>query len=108
MDAERLRRINYLLGRVPEARRWMLSEKEVKLLVLRPSSDIGRVAADYERSMPASVRYLIRGLGTRRVSSSDLVSYLLFESDYLAKLIELGERDAERNWLQIRRFLDPA
>ena len=57
--------------------------------------------------MPASVRYLIRGLGTRRISSSDLVSYLLFESDYLSKLIELGERDAERNWLQIRRFLDP-
>ncbi len=107
VDAERLRRINYLLGRVPESRRWMLTEKEVKLLVLRPSSDIGRVAADYERSMPASVRYLIRGLGTRRISSSDLVSYLLFESDYLSKLIELGERDAERNWLQIRRFLDP-
>ena len=107
VDAERLRRINYLLGRVPESRRWMLTEKEVKLLVLRPSSDIGKVAADFEHSMPASVRYLIRGLGTRRVSSSDLVSYLLFESDYLSKLIELGERDAERNWLQIRRFLEP-
>lgn len=107
VDAERLRRINYLLGRVPESRRWLLTEKEVKLLVLRPSSDIGKVAKDYERSMPASVRYLIRGLGTRRISSSDLVSYLLFESDYLSKLIALGERDAERNWLQIRRFLDP-
>jgi NTE family protein len=106
VDAERLRRINYLLGRVPESRRWLLTEKEVKLLVLRPSSDIGKVAKDYERSMPASVRYLIRGLGTRRISSSDLVSYLLFESDYLSKLIALGERDAERNWLQIRRFLD--
>ena len=106
VDAERLRRINYLLTRVPESHRWLLTEKEVKLLVLRPSSDIGRVATEYERSMPASVRYLIRGLGTRRVASSDLVSYLLFESDYLAKLISLGERDAERNWLKIRRFLD--
>jgi NTE family protein len=108
VDAERLRRINYLLTRVPESRRWLLTEKEVKLLVLRPSSDIGRVATEYERSMPASVRYLIRGLGTRRVASSDLVSYLLFESDYLARLIALGERDAERNWLKIRRFLDMA
>jgi len=106
VDAERLRRINYLISRVPESRRWLLTEKEVKLLVLRPSSDIGQVAKEYERSMPASVRYLIRGLGTRRVASSDLVSYLLFESDYLTRLIELGERDAERNWLKIRRFLD--
>ena len=106
VDAERLRRINYLISRVPESRRWLLTEKEVRLLVLRPSSDIGRVAKEFEQSMPASVRYLIRGLGTRRISSSDLVSYLLFESDYLSRLIELGERDAERNWLQIRRFLD--
>lgn len=108
VDAERLRRINYLLTRVPESRRWLLTEKEVKLLVLRPSSDIGRVAADYEHLMPRSVRYLIRGLGTRRIASSDLVSYLLFEAEYLARLIALGERDAERNWLKIKRFLDGA
>lgn len=108
VDAERLRRINYLLTRVPDSRRWLLTEKEVKLLVLRPSSDIGRVAGEYESQMPGSLRYLIRGLGTRRISSADLVSYLLFETGYLTRLIELGERDAERNWLKIKRFLDGA
>ncbi len=108
VDSERLRRINYLLAHVPESRRWLLTEKEVQLLVLRPSTDIGRVAADYEHLMPMSVRYLIRGLGTRRTSSSDLVSYFLFESEYLTRLIDLGQRDAERNWLKIRRFLDMA
>lgn len=106
VDAERLRRINYLLARVPESRRWLLSERPVRLLVLRPSSDIGRVARHYEASIPKSLRYLLRGLGTRKISSSDLVSYLMFESEYLEHLIELGERDAERNWFKIRRFLD--
>lgn len=106
VDAERLRRVNYLLARVPESRRWLLSEKPVRLLVLRPSTDIGRVAKQYERSMPKSLRYLLGGLGTRRISSSDLVSYLLFESEYLERLIEMGEHDAERSWLKIRRFLD--
>lgn len=106
VDAERLRRINYLLARVPESRRWLLSERPVRLLVLRPSSDIGRVARHYEASIPKSLRYLLRGLGTRRISSSDLVSYLMFESEYLEHLIELGERDAERSWFKIRRFLD--
>lgn len=106
IDAERLRRVNYLLARVPESRRWLLSERPVRLLVLRPSSDIGRVARHYEASIPKSLRYLLRGLGTRKISSSDLVSYLMFESEYLEHLIELGERDAERNWFKIRRFLD--
>lgn len=108
VDAERLRRINHVLARVPESRRWLLSERPVRLLVLRPSSDIGRVAARYEQSIPRSLRYLLRGLGTRRISSSDLVSYLMFESEYLEHLIRLGERDAERSWLKIRRFLDAA
>ncbi|MFW6039915.1 MAG: patatin-like phospholipase family protein [Gemmatimonadota bacterium] len=106
VDAERLRRVNDLLRRVPDSRRWLLSERPVRLLVLRPSSDIGRVARRYERSLPRSLRYLLRGLGTRKVSSSDLVSYLMFESEYLEHLIRLGERDAERSWLKIRRFLD--
>lgn len=106
VDAERLRRVNYMLARVPESRRWLLAEKPVSLLVLRPSSDIGRVAKRYEASLPRSLRYLLGGLGTRRITSSDLVSYLMFESEYLAHLIELGEQDAERNWLKIRRFLD--
>ena len=106
MDAERLRRVNDLLRRVPDSRRWLVSERPVRLLVLRPSSDIGRVARQYESSIPRSLRYLLRGLGTRKVSSSDLVSYLLFESQYLEHLIRLGERDAERGWFKIRRFLD--
>lgn len=106
VDAERLRRINHVLARIPESRRWLLSERPVRLLVLRPSSDIGRVAAQYEQSIPRSLRHLLRGLGTRRIASSDLVSYLLFESEYLEHLIRLGERDAGRSWLKIRRFLD--
>lgn len=106
VDAERLRRVNDLLRRVPDTRRWLLSERPVHLLVLRPSSDIGRVARQYESSIPRSLRYLLRGLGTRKVPSSDLVSYLMFESEYLEHLIRLGERDAERNWFKIRRFLD--
>jgi hypothetical protein len=30
----------------------------------------------------------------------------MFEAEYLEHLIRLGERDAERSWLKIRRFLD--
>ncbi len=104
-DAERLQRINQLVSRIPSARRWLVSHAELQLLVLKPSRDLGRIAGEFEDRLPRSVRYMIRGLGSKKLSSSDLVSYLLFESEYISRLIRLGEEDARRQWLKIRRFL---
>lgn len=106
-DAERLKRINLLVSRVPESKRWLLAQREIKLLVLRPSRDLGLLAGEFEHLMPRSLHYLVRGLGSRDVRTSDLVSYLLFETDYVSRLIHLGEKDAERQWLRIERFLAP-
>ncbi len=105
-DAERLERVNQLLQRVDRSERWRLPEREVELLVLRPSRDIGRMAALYERKLPRALRHLVRGLGTRRSSGSDLLSYLLFVPEFLSDLIELGERDAELNRVRIGRFVE--
>jgi NTE family protein len=105
-DAERLERINEIVARIPDEKKWLAPEREVRFLVIRPSSDLGRMAARHESELPRTLRYLIRGLGSRRVASPDLLSYLMFEGGYLAELIRLGERDAERNWLRIRKFFD--
>jgi NTE family protein len=105
-DVERLERINEIVARVPDKRQWLVSERPVRLLLLRPSSDLGRLAARYEDRLPRGLRYLIRGLGNRRVASPDLLSYLMFEGEYLQELIRLGERDASHNWLRIQRFLE--
>jgi len=105
-DAERLERVNELLRRVDDKHRWRLPEREVELLVIRPSRDIGRMAALYERKLPRALRHLVRGLGTRRGSGSDLLSYLLFVPEFLSDLIQLGERDAEMNRARISRFME--
>lgn len=105
-DAERLERVNELLQRVDPKQRWRLPEREVELLVLRPSRDIGRMASLYERKLPRALRHLVRGLGTQRGSGSDLLSYLLFVPEFLSDLIELGERDAEVNRARISRFVE--
>jgi len=105
-DAERLERVNRLLERVDAKQRWRVSERAVGLLVIRPSRDIGAMAGSYEHKLPRALRYLIRGLGTRRGSGADLLSYLLFVPDFLSDLIELGERDAMLNRLRIRRFVE--
>ncbi len=105
-DAERLERVNQLLQRVDDREQWRLPEREVELLVLRPSRDIGRMAALYEKRLPRALRHLVRGLGTRRSSGSDLLSYLLFVPEFLTELIELGQRDAEMNRVRIGRFVE--
>lgn len=104
-DAATLRRINRLVSRLPEEVRERERLRQVDLLIQRPSRDIGHLASRYEIRLPRSLRFLVRGLGTPETRGSDLVSYLLFESTYIGALIELGERDAEKNWKRLERFL---
>jgi NTE family protein len=102
-DAMRLERLNTLLERLePEER---LGLRPVKLMVLRPSLDLGRLAGRYEPRLPRVFRFLTRGLGTRATESPDFLSLILFQPDYLQALIETGEKDAELRADEIDAFL---
>jgi len=92
-DVMRLERLNRVLFQVPAEAREGLAPVEV--LVLRPSLDLGRLAADYEIRLPGLFRFLTRGLGTRQTESPDFLSLLMFQPEYLRRLIEIGEADAE-------------
>jgi NTE family protein len=76
------------------------------MLVLRPSRDLGRLAGDYEPRLPRVFRFLTRGLGTRKTASPDILSLVMFQQDYLRRLIELGEEDVHRQWERIQAFLE--
>lgn len=102
-DALRMQRFNELLDRIP--RRSRGSMRKVDLMVLRPSLDLGQLAAGYEAKFPRSVRYLLRGLGTGETSSTDFLSFLLFDSAYVTALMDLGEKDAEDRMDEILAFL---
>ena len=102
-DALELSRVNALLQRTPEAERGDL--RPVKLFVLRPSYDLGRLANAYEPMLPRAFRFLTRGLGTRETRSNDMLSLLMFQADYVTRLMELGEADAERRAAELEAFL---
>jgi NTE family protein len=102
-DALRLERLNRLLERLPPEERMGL--KQVDLMVLRPSTDLGRLASQYEPQLPRVFRFLTRGLGTRETESPDFLSLVLFQPDYLRALIEIGERDAEAQHERVAAFL---
>jgi NTE family protein len=102
-DALRLERLNEILDHVDLTNAKKL--RKVKLLVLRPSIDLGKLAGEFEPQLPRTFRFLTRGLGTREKGSSDLLSLLLFQEDYVTRLIELGEQDAEARADEIRDFI---
>ena len=92
-DAEQLRRITGLVRGCPGA---AADFRPVELFLMRPSEDLGRLAADYEHKLPRALKYLTRGLGTRDENSTDLLSTLLFDGAFTERLIESGRRDADR------------
>jgi len=92
-DLAQTERLNRLLRKLPHNEREGLRPLEV--LVLRPSQDLGRLAAEFEFRLPAALKFFTRGLGTRSTGSPDFLSMILFQSDYLKRIIEIGEADAE-------------
>ena len=105
-DALRLQQVNQLVERLPrpERRGW----RRIDLLVLRPSRDLGRLANDFEAALPRGLRFLLRGLGSRQTRSNDLLSRLMFQADYIGRLMELGEADARARSSDIDAFLGAA
>ena len=103
-DALRLERLNRLVEALPESQRHGL--EPVKLLVLRPSVDLGRLASQFEIKLPRSIRFLTRGLGTRETDSPDMLSLILFQADYVNTLMEIGEADAASRHEEIMEFLE--
>jgi NTE family protein len=102
-DALSMARINRLVEALPPDKRGGL--RVVRLLVLRPSHDLARLASDYEARLPQPFKFLTRGLGTRETRSPDSLSMILFEPPYLKHMIELGMQDAERRLEEIGAFL---
>jgi len=102
-DALRLDRVNSLIRHLPPEKCDGLVP--VKLLLMRPSEDLGNLAGKYEPQLPGPFRFMTRGWGTREYRSTDMLSLVMFQSDYTRHLIEMGERDAEARMDEISTFL---
>lgn len=103
-DIERLKRINEIIGAVPEQYRTGLPKQEIDFLYMQPSQDLGAFAADHFNKLPDMLRYLISGLGSRE-EASELISYLFFEAEYTRFLAKLGREDALRDRDRIEAML---
>jgi NTE family protein len=87
--------------------------RRVETLIVRPSEDIGRLAATYVRSGKirggaAMARRLFTLVDVGESTEADLASYLLFDGDFARKLIELGHADAAARRHEIAEFFGSA
>jgi NTE family protein len=103
-DAVRLEALNELLEKLPPSER--LGMRTVRFLKVRPSMDLGYLAAKFEPRLPRTFRFMTRGLGTQEQSSPDMLAMLMFQPDYLGELIDMGERDAERMADRLEAFFE--
>lgn len=104
-DAERLKRINRTISRLPPESRHPDQLRPIDLLMFRPSQNLGKLAQGLVQHLPYTIRTVARGLGSSETSSPDFLSYLLFERPYIERLIELGYHDACAQADEIQQFL---
>jgi NTE family protein len=102
-DVRRLKSLNPLIEKLPPEERGDL--RPVAIKVLRPSEDLGKLAAAYEPQLQEAFRLLTRSLGTKETTTPDFLSYLMFQPDYLEHLIRLGEEDAEARLPELLELL---
>ena len=102
-DAVNMDRINKLLARVePEE---YGDFRPIDVLVLRPREDLGKLAREHEVELPSSFRFFESGLNNRSKRTSDTLSMVIFEREYLSLLMRLGEEDAQERHDEIEAFL---
>jgi NTE family protein len=104
VDLERLARINEFIRRVPTEYQTNLNFKAVQYLFIQPSVEIGEIATKMASRMPRLLRYMLKGLGPLE-DAKEIISYLLFESDFTNALIEVGYNDGMNAKEDILRFL---
>ena len=102
-DAQTLHRINELIRALPHESR--NGFRTVDLLVMRPSEDIAQMARGIEPRLPRRMEMLTRRLGGSASKSPDWLSMLLFEEEYIQRLIEIGEADVADRLEEIATFL---
>lgn len=95
------------------ARRGALPYRRVETLVVRPSVDLGRLAAEHVRAGKVRggtslMRRLFSLVDVGEDNDADLASYLLFDGPFTKKLIALGRSDAEARRHDIADFFGSA
>lgn len=96
------------LARVRENTEWRSGPelKTIDTCIIRPTERMDMIAASHAQELLRAMRFLARRFGAMDPNGAGVLSYLLFESGYCRRLIDLGYSDAMSRRVEILDFLD--
>jgi NTE family protein len=95
-DYENLCRINEIVG--PN------SPKYKPVFLMRPSGNLAALASEHLKDVPFHLRQLLSS-SAKPDEMGDVLSYLMFSPGYVATLLEMGRKDAEKRHDELEAFL---
>jgi NTE family protein len=102
-DLERLNRINQTITAINKQPGDQVPLKTINYLYLHPSMDLGLIAAEKFEDLPTSIKYMLKGLGSK-LEASEVISYLLFEPEFCRYLVKLGYSDTMARKTEVTAF----
>lgn len=106
-DLEHMELINRLVKLIPEEQKKSsgVNLRAVENMVISPSSPLDVIAGRNVRYLPESLRFFLRAIGaTAKGGGATAASYLLFSTEFITELMELGRQDALAEAEAIKRF----
>jgi NTE family protein len=106
-DLEHMELINKLVNLIPEEQKKSsgLNLRAVENMIISPSSPLDVIAGRNVRYLPESLRFFLRAIGaTAKGGGATAASYLLFSTEFISELMELGYQDALAETEAIKRF----
>jgi NTE family protein len=115
-DVEQAQRMNETLKQLPPEMAAVMPYRSVQVMSLQPSESLDDIAQRFVGELPDSARNVLAGLGalgagnhagmagTAGSGAAALASYLLFEPGFISALMDLGQRDAYAQKIQLLEF----
>ena len=82
--------------------------RSVNVLLIEPSRDIARLAKGLESQTKGVLRMITRGLGSADTMSPDWLSVMLFDPEFIRRVLELGYEDGRQKKTEIEAFMERA